>query len=82
MSTSTTARDRLDHLTSEAAALAPDLTPAERARMVREIARVTLRHVKSVEDEANSSFELKGLEAVHLAAAKHLEATAVVGRRN
>ncbi len=82
MSTSNTARDRLDRLTTEAAALAPILTPAERARMLLEVERVTPRHVKSVEDEADVSFELKGLEAVHRAAANHLEASVVVERRS
>lgn len=57
------------------------LTPAERARMVREVARVTLKHVRSTEDEADDSFELRGLEAVHAAAANHLEASLFSERR-
>lgn len=51
------------------------LPPAERARMVREVARVTLKYVRFTEDEADGSFELSGLEAVQAAAANYLEAS-------
>lgn len=59
----------LDQLVSDAADLALTLSPAGRARLVREVARVVLHHVRQ-DDAPRSTFptieaELAGLEATH-----------------